>query len=226
MNHLFRQIEAMYELPLFPLNTVLFPGMPLRLHIFEERYKLMIGRCYADGEPFGITLIKSGKEVGGRAQPFHIGCTATITEVEPLADGQMNIVAVGSDRFQIQSLKHDQPYLVGVVNEAPLANLNSALLPDNSHRLRPWVRRYLEILAEASDSHFDMGQLPRDPMRLAYLAAFLLQIPASQKQNLLDINDAEELLADLRDIYRREVTLLRAMLTARESEDIGTFSSN
>jgi len=216
----------MYDLPLFPLNTVLFPGMPLRLHIFEERYKLMIGRCYADGEPFGVTLIKSGREVGGRAQPFNIGCTAIITEVEPLADGQMNIVAIGSERFQIQSLKHDQPYLVGVVNDYPLINSDSASLPDTGRLLRPWVRRYLEILAEASDAQFDLGQLPRDPLRLAYLASFLLQIPASQKQNLLDIDDAEQLLTDLRDMYRREVTLLRAMFTARESEDIGNFSSN
>jgi uncharacterized protein len=216
----------MYELPLFPLNTVLFPGMPLRLHIFEERYKLMIGHCYAEGEPFGVTLIRRGQEAGGRAEPFLIGCTAIITEVEPLAGGQMNIVAVGSERFQIHALKHDQPYLVGMVDTYPLLNDDSLDLPENSRSLRPWVRRYLEILAEASNSQFDLGQLPRDPLRLAYLASFLLQIPASQKQNLLNIDDADLLLKNLREIYRREVTLLRAMLTAREAEDIGTFSVN
>src|SRR5262245_66168313 len=120
----------MYELPLFPLNTVLFPGMPLRLHIFEERYKLMIGRCYAEGEPFGVTLIKRGQEVGGRAEPFQIGCKAVITEVEPLEGGRMNIVAVGSERFQIHSLKHNQPYLIGMVDSLPLANDDSQYLSD------------------------------------------------------------------------------------------------
>src|SRR5688572_13111983 len=88
----------MFELPLFPLNTVLFPGMPLRLHIFEERYKLMIERCYSSGAPFGGTLIRKGGEVGGGADPFLIGCTALITEIEPLNDGRMNIVAVGHER--------------------------------------------------------------------------------------------------------------------------------
>jgi uncharacterized protein len=218
--------NPMYELPLFPLNTVLFPGMPLRLHIFEERYKLMINHCYAEGEPFGVTLIKRGVEVGGRAEPFQIGCTAIITEIEPLADGRMNIVAVGSERFQIHSLIHDQPYLVGLVDTYPVSSSDHMDLVDNGRSLRPWVRRYLEILAEASDTQFDLAQLPRDPLRLAYLASFLLQIPASQKQNLLNISDAEQLLNNLRNTYRREVTLLRAMLSARESEGIGTFSSN
>ena len=82
----------MYELPLFPLNTVLFPGMPIKLHIFEERYKLMISRCYTEGQPFGVALIKSGNEVGRKAEPFLVGCTAVITELEPLPDGRMNIV--------------------------------------------------------------------------------------------------------------------------------------
>jgi Lon protease-like protein len=216
----------MYELPLFPLNTVLFPGMPLRLHIFEERYKLMIGRCYAEGEPFGVTLIKRGKEVGGRAEPFQIGCKANITEVEPLEGGRMNIVAVGGERFQIHSLKHTQPYLVGLVDSLPLANDNSEYLSDKGRLLRPWVRRYLEILAKASETEFELGQLPRDPLRLAYLSAFLLQIPASQKQDLLNMGDAIGLMNNLHTMYRREVTLLGAMLTAKQAEDVGTFSLN
>lgn len=216
----------MYELPLFPLNTVLFPGMPLKLHIFEERYKLMIGHCYAEGQPFGVTLIRRGQEVGGKADPFQIGCTAIITEVEPLPDGRMNIVAVGSERFQIRSLKHDLPYLVGMVDDYPFIQSDDHNLPENGRSLRPWVRLYLEILAEASNSEFDLGQLPRDPLRLANLASFLLQIPAAQKQSLLNIADPELLLTNLRSIYRREVTLLKAMLTAREAEDIGTFSTN
>lgn len=216
----------MFELPLFPLNTVLFPGMPLRLHIFEERYKLMIERCYSSGAPFGVTLIRKGPEVGGAADPFLVGCTALITEIEPLNDGRMNIVAVGHERFQIRSLKHDLPYLVGVVDTYPIVKMDTEQLTEGSRHLRPWVRRYLEILAEASEAEFDLGQLPADPMRLAYLASFLLQVPAAQKQNLLAMNDADELITHLRDVYRREVTLLRAMLTARESESTGSFSSN
>src|SRR5512147_2655499 len=94
---------SMYELPLFPLNTVLFPGMPISLHIFEPRYKLMIEQCIQIAQPFGVVLIREGVEaLGPSAEPHQIGCSAQITQVERLEDGRMNIVAVGVERFQIR----------------------------------------------------------------------------------------------------------------------------
>jgi Lon protease-like protein len=216
----------MFELPLFPLNTVLFPGMPLQLHIFEERYKLMIRRCYDAGQPFGVTLIKTGQEVGGAADPFPTGCTALISELEPLPGGRMNILAVGQERFMIQSIKHDQPYLVGVVETRPISNQSAEQLERSGSRLRVWVQKYLQILSDASETPFDTTQLPGDPLRLAYLASFLLNIPSEQKQSLLDINQADELMSNLRSIYRREVTLLDAMVKPQQPDDIGPFSSN
>ena len=106
----------MFELPLFPLNTVLFPGMPINLHIFEPRYKLMIEQCIQNDEPFGVVLIHKGTEASGPlAEPHPIGCTAQITQVERLDDGRMNILAVGGERFQIRSLNLFEPYLVGTV---------------------------------------------------------------------------------------------------------------
>ena len=147
--------KSMYDLPIFPLNTVLFPGMPLKLHIFEERYKLMINRCYQNGQPFGVALIKSGQAVGGRAEPFLVGCTAVITEMEPLPGGRMNIVAVGHERFVAHSFKYDQPYLVAEVETLALSNAESVTLNTTSRSLRPWVQRYLQTLADASETKFD-----------------------------------------------------------------------
>ena len=216
----------MYELPLFPLNTVLFPGMPLKLHIFEERYKLMISHCYTEGQPFGVALIKSGSEVGSKAEPFLVGCTAVITELEPLPDGRMNIVAVGKDRFTAHSFKYDEPYLVGMVETFPLSEQEPESLESTGRSLRPWVQRYLQTLAEASETKFDFQQLPGDPLQLAYLASFLLNVPSEQKQDLLAIASADELMGRLRNIYRREVTLLDAMLKPMTGEDAGVFSSN
>lgn len=216
----------MYELPLFPLNTVLFPGMPLKLHIFEERYKLMIGRCYENGQPFGVALIKSGRETGRAAQPFAIGCTALITQFDRLPDGRMNILASGQERFHIRSLKRDQPYLVGIVESFPLTNDEKINLHEGSNILRRWMKRYLEMLAVASKAQFDLVELPEEPVKLAYLASFLLDIPITQKQALLDIEDAGELITNLRAIYRREVTLLDTFLTAKEEVDPGPFSVN
>ena len=106
----------MYELPLFPLNTVLFPGTPLQLHIFEARYKKMVNACLQEQRPFGIALIERGAEaLGPLAEPYPIGCAARVVQVQRLEQGRMNIVALGGERFRILSLdRQSHPYLVGV----------------------------------------------------------------------------------------------------------------
>ena len=216
----------MRELPLFPLNTVLFPGMPLRLHIFEERYKQMIAYCRQTGQPFGVALIRSGEEVGDKAEPHMIGCAAYITQIESLAGGRLNIAAVGVERFALQSLQFDRPYLVGLVEDYPLALTAPEQAEAASQIVRGWVRRYLDILSKTSDTPLDLQQLPAEPLKLAYLAAFLLQIPMPQKQELLAVERLDDLLAGLRRIYRRETTLLQAMVTKEEAPITGPFSPN
>jgi Lon protease-like protein len=211
----------MYELPLFPLNTVLFPSTPISLHIFEPRYKLMIERCLQGGQPFGVVLIREGDEaLGPLAEPHPIGCTAQITQVENLEDGGMNIVAIGIERFQITGLAHDKPYLVGKVEPFPLHREDPPSLTQAGQRLRPWVERYLSILTQASgNTDFDLSRLPDDPVALAYLAAAVVQIPLNQKQDLLATNRAATFLADVRAIYRREVALLRAIVEHDADEE-------
>lgn len=218
----------MYEIPLFPLNTVLFPGMPISLHIFEERYRDMINDCIENQEPFGVVLIREGNEaLGPLADPHDVGCTAQITQVERLPDGRMNIMAVGMDRFQIVSLKYDRPYLVGEVEPTPIPEEESPLLSVAGQRLRPWVERYLGVLSQvADDMDFDPLRLPNDPLALAYLAAALVQIPADQKQSLLAHEEAAPLLTDIRAIYRREVALLDVMVSRGVGRMQGVFSLN
>jgi Lon protease-like protein len=216
---------AMFKLPLFPLNTVLFPGMPLSLHIFEERYKRMIAACLDTRQPFGVVLIKSGQEAhGSLAQPYTIGCTAQINQVEPVGEGRMNIVAVGQERFKVVSLERDMPYLVGQVEFFPLDNsgdLNSA-----ARRLRPWVERYITMLSRAEDLQFDFKQLPTQALPLTYLAASLLRIAPHQKQALLAVERADELIREVTVSYRREVTLLQMLLAEGKVEEQGRFTLN
>jgi len=108
--------DDLTELPLFPLNNVvLFPGMKLPLHIFEERYKAMISVCSRQDAPFGVLLIKEGQEVGDPAHPFQIGTTARITEVQQLEDGRMNISTRGERRFEVVEIIQQVPHLVGRV---------------------------------------------------------------------------------------------------------------
>jgi Lon protease-like protein len=221
-----RSFQAV-RLSLFPLHAVLFPGMALPLHVFEPRYRKLINHCLATGEPFGVVLIRSGPEVGGLAEPHLVGTTAHVKTVERLPDGRMNIEAVGHDRFRIESLSHDTGgSLSGLVEPFPLLGARSGYAQKCAVRLSPWLSRYLALLGQAADTRLDDKTLPDDPAGLAYLAAIVAQIPMTEKQELLALPSAPELLERERAIYRREVSLLRAMLGSRRVRDKATYSLN
>ncbi|MFL5806657.1 MAG: LON peptidase substrate-binding domain-containing protein, partial [Roseiflexaceae bacterium] len=97
-----------YKLPLFPLDMVLFPGAPITLRIFEERYRLMIGRCLEQSGPFGVVLIREGPEVGGEAIPHSVGTTAVISDSVRLDDERYYLTAVGQRRFRVQYIAQRQ----------------------------------------------------------------------------------------------------------------------
>ena len=217
----------MFDLPLFPLNTVLFPGMPLPLHIFEERYKRMIRLCMENTQPFGVVLIRSGSEAQGPlAEPFEIGCTARILEIQPLVEGRMNIITLGENRFRILSTHPQDEYLVGRVELFPLEETDPQGMASLAQRLLPRVKQYMHILSEASDTDLEPEKLPADPIVLAYLAAVLVQIPAEEKQNLLAEQRAIDLLGNMEKIYRREVVMLQAIMDHGRRQDPGPFSLN
>lgn len=215
------------ELPLFPLDTVLFPGGPLHLHIFEERYKLMIGMCLQQRQPFGVVLIRQGQEAQGPlAEPYQVGCAASIINVQRLEQGRMNIFALGTERFRILSLDQTSfPYLVGTVDRFPIMNAEPPNLIDNSERLRRQVERFIQSLMKAGGGEFDLSQLPDDPVLLAYTAATLLQIPSVEKQVLLESEHSDVLLERLSVVYKREIALLQAVLEERGRAQ-GSFSVN
>lgn len=219
----------MFELPLFPLESVLFPGMSINLHIFEDRYKQMINQCIETRQPFGVVLIEEGvAQHGALAKPYMIGCTAHITRMQPRGQGRMDINAIGQDRFRIQSLNYDRPYLVGTVEIFPIQHGEEERLNQAGNSLRPWVERYLEILAKVGNLPFNSQQLPADPIQLGYLAAAILQqISQIQKQDLLAADSAIEMLKNIRSIYYREVTLLDMMVhRADNNSENETFSQN
>ena len=217
----------MYELALFPLNTVLFPGTPLQLHIFEERYKQLIGECITHQKPFGVVLIRRGDEaLGALADPFRIGCSANIIEVEHLEQGRMNITAIGKNRFRILSLdSQSNPYLVGMVDNYPVLEQALDTLQPTASRLQTRLERYLRLLVDAGLIELDTQHLPANPLLLANLAATLLQVPALQKQQLLSIHDAQSLIDRLNNIYNREIALTRHLLGGGGIQQ-GSFSAN
>ena len=197
--------------------------MPLPLHIFEERYKAMVADCIRDGRPFGVVLIAEGTAEGDTpATPHAIGCTAEIAQVQPLDEGRMLIVTVGRERFRIVRLRHDQPYLIGVVEPAPLQAEDDARLAESAARLEPLVTEYLAKLARLGRVDTSPAGPPDDPEALAYLGAALIQLPPEQKQALLALDRVTELSAVLRRLYRAELALMRTL----PPEDTGLFSVN
>jgi Lon protease-like protein len=217
----------MDELPLFPLNTVLFPGTPLSLHIFEERYKRMIQVCLENDQTFGVVLIRRGLEANGPlADPFSIGCTAKIVQVQPLSNGRMNILATGQERFRILILEREKfPYLVGAVAPYPLGRVSLDILENECDHLGHRVRHYLKMLAESGVFQIDETQIPSEPISLAYTASALLQVSPIQKQQLLSIHDDFNLLKELNKLYRREIIILKSLLIKPDREQ-GPFSNN
>ncbi len=218
----------MQPLPLFPLNTVLFPGMPLRLHIFEDRYKQMIRECMQTEKPFGVVLIRRGDEAfGPPAEPYTIGCTARIVRSQALPEGRLNLIALGLERFRILSLDSgSEPYLVGQVEPFPLANPGSPTAAAMVERLRPLVEQYLHLLEGHIETRLRPESLPEEAAALAYSAAVILQSPLLEKQEMLSIPETVDLLDRMIEVYRRELPLLKTVLLDGGSRKIGAFSEN
>ena len=219
---------AVHELPLFPLNTVLFPGMSLNLHIFEERYKEMIRRCIDKQTQFGVSLIHKGAEAfGPPAEPYAIGCTAQIMEVQPLSDGRMNIVARGQERFRIVLLDRSKtPYLNSIIELFPLGVRDHDFIEQSSQQLKPWLQRYLETLAASGEIQMNLPEIPDTPRLLAYLAADTLKVSNQAKQNFLAIEYTDDLLTSLLSAYRREAAILKSLIQNSEPGNSGIFSVN
>lgn len=208
----------MYEIPLFPLDAVLFPGMPIQLHIFEPRYRNMIQRCLQENLPFGVVLIRNGSEAYGPvAEPVKIGCAARIVQKTILEDGRINLIALGDERFRILQLDHRLPYLTAQVESLPLEHPHSIETMRGTRRLAGLVQAYLQAISRLDPTTPSQSEgigFPEDPVMMLHLAAALLQVPTAEKQPLLEIDHASELLHELLRLYRRDIALLRQQALA------------
>lgn len=204
-------MTTLQSLPLFPLNTVLFPGTTLPLHIFEPRYQLMIKRCWKLSKPFGVVLIREGREVGGDAVPYDVGTSATIIHIQPLDRGRMNIQAVGSTRFRIQDIEQRQPFLVARVSDYPLRGQRAPEIRPLADALRTGLRHYISRLRSVTEQSLPT-EMPEDNQALAYLAATTLPLPIQERQRLLAVEDLAALLKMEQMLLRREQMLLEHMI--------------
>ncbi len=204
------QQPTILEIPLFPLGTVLFPGMPLPLHIFEERYKRMIARCLAGGREFGIVLIRSGREVSEDPTPYEIGTVARIVKSVEMADGRYNIVTEGVSRFQIlESSREEAGYLTARVELLGEEEHDVHRLAGLQAAVRDGFERFIGQLAEVTGGRVESINFPPDPTALSYFVASYLPIYQWEKQRLLEATSTDVRLVEERRILARERTLLR-----------------
>ena len=203
-------------LPLFPLGLVLMPGLLLPLHVFEERYRLLVGELLElpeDQRQFGVVAIRQGREVGadGVTALHEVGCAAQVRRVTPYEDGRFDIVTTGARRFRLTDLDDSGPYLVGQVDWLPedLGPEQEAALLDRA--VRAAFAAYLAELAQASGEELEVPDLPSDPVVLSHLVAATVSVDLVDRQALLAEPDGRSRLrAELR-LLRRETVLLHTL---------------
>ncbi len=214
-----------FELPIFPLGVVLFPGMPLPLHIFEPRYRLMIDRALRRDKTFGVAQLVEGTEGERETWPASVGTTAEITEVVPFADGRMTVQTVGGRRFHILSIREEDEYLVAQcewLEDEPQDDL--AQLATLTRRA---LSRYFDALALNTDAAFEGQDLdvPPDPCSLSLFIAALLQLPLEQKQDLLEMTDTRARL-EIEEFLLERATIIQLAFAKRTANGEATTTSD
>lgn len=207
------------EIPLFPLQVVLFPGGVLPLHIFEPRYREMIQYCLDNDSEFGVVLMNGGEETGEPVKSYRVGTATRILDVQHLPDGRMNLITAGEYRFEILDVQDELPYLVAQVR----------LLDDEfTLEVEPAVEALaLEIAAlyktyEQLSSRLIFAwqateDSPEHPMELAYQIGTRLRVSLEERQSLLETVRLEELLAREIAILKDENQRISIRLMARNN---------
>ena len=213
------------ELPLFLLNAVLFPGATLPLHIFEERYKLLISNCLDREEPFGVILIRSGSEVGELAEPFDIGTTARIAHVRQLEEGRLNVICVGGQRFRTTSLQRDQPYLVGEVELLKDVTDEDGTPSDLADTVGYLFAEYYRLCLNLSDQWTRSVNLPRGTGTLSDFVASRLAVSLPAKQQLLETLSVRRRLEMEKDILGDAIRDLTSQLSAARGNKYRGFGT-
>ena len=189
------------ELSLFPLNTVLFPGGPLPLRIFEPRYLDMVKRCMRDAAPFGVVLIREGEEVGVGPADFHdVGTLARIADFDTLPDGLLGLTCVGEQRFRV----HAHSRLPDGLNVGQVDLFDPDVptpLPDEYSYLSDLLER---LLPELGDWYASLERHADDAHWVGYRLAEILPLTMPSRQFCLELEDPHERLRLLSGVLGTE----------------------
>ncbi len=206
------------RLPLFPLpDVVLFPGMTLPLHIFEERYKVMLADVMGTEARFGILLCQEYNPTTLEGSPFDVGTVAEVMECERLEEGRMNILVVGTERFRVTAYyPEEQPYLTGQVDylpESPDENITVMLKTETADLFQEALRLTHKVLKK----DYTPLVLPEEVSALSFAIAENLRGSLVLKQKLLEIDSPKERLE-----YEKEVleNMVKTLAVRAQIEDV------
>jgi Lon protease-like protein len=173
------------ELPLFPLNTVLFPQGPLALRIFEPRYVDMVRKCMRDGAPFGVVMIRSGQEAGAVSSAAEIGTSSLIVDFNQMPDGLLGIICTGEQKFRIED-RHVQPDGLNVGTITWLPHEAPQPLPTQHAHLGQLLKK---VLPQLGDLYKSMAGPFDDAGWVGMRLAEILPISLAERQECLEIDD-------------------------------------
>ncbi len=201
------KVRGIKELPLFPLPIVLFPGVPLPLHIFESRYRQMLTDIHSTNNLFGLSYFDSAaseKEIPGAG---HVGCAAEVTETQPLPDGRSNILTMGLIRYRVDGyVERGEPYLVAKVTFFEDEDEDPDLLRVSAHEVAETFSRIARAVRTINDERTGLPDISdTEPQRLSFLVAAAMEVEADIKQELLELRQTSERLTRLSDMLSRAV---------------------
>lgn len=220
-------------IPLFPLGSVLYPGLALPLHIFEERYRLLVSHLSA-GESdiersFGVVAIRAGHEVGAASvSTLHeVGTTAVLRRVTPYPDGRSDIVTSGSRRFRLHAVDDSLPYLQGEVTWLADEVGDEADVRGLAHDVGRRFRGYQALLGGGPDvteavAGADDTELPDDPTVLSYLVSAAMLLDLGDRQRLLAAPTTQARLSMLNRLLAREDALIRLLAAVPATDMVRT----
>jgi Lon protease-like protein len=201
--------DELCEIPLFPLNVVLFPGMALPLHVFEPRYRQMTKECLDTGAPIGVVLAQTESAVE-REVPARVGTLVRICDYQRLPDGRYNLLTIGTQRFEVVEVHHDHAYksgLVRLLKDQPAED--AQLIEELAGEGRTVLEEYLHLVLQLLGSDEFAIEMPEQVEDLSFLIAASLTCEDCDKQRLLEMTSLTARLAAGVRLLREEIEVLR-----------------
>lgn len=208
MSEAYDKVRGVTELPIFPLALVLFPGVPLPLHIFEPRYRQMLNDVRAGNSLFGVSYFDASTSDRDAPTVGTVGCVAEVTETQGLPDGRSNILTVGIIRYRVEEyVDRDNPYLVARVSYFEDDEEDPNVLSESARDVAEIFTRIARAVRTINDERASLPDISdTEPQRLSFLVAAAMEVDTQIKQDMLEMRSTGQRLSQLREVLKRAVS--------------------